>query len=218
MGKDYYKLLGVDKGAGDAELKKGEFMSACTPHTHRVSADWCPRLLCLHHRCLLLQCSPLPTAYRKLAMQWHPVRDELGSAESDTCTTITCWIMHACMHCAWPDSVDQSAPHVLAEVAACGVAQYCGGVCRTRTQTTGQQQRPSSKTYQRHTRSAGAAASETGGSMCSHMQRSWRTFLPMHACMAEVLQLGFTLPHMSFSKTAALSLAASSRVWAVSNT
>jgi DnaJ-class molecular chaperone len=23
MGKDYYKLLGVDKGAGEAELKKG---------------------------------------------------------------------------------------------------------------------------------------------------------------------------------------------------
>lgn len=26
MGKDYYKLLGVDKGAGEAELKKGEYM------------------------------------------------------------------------------------------------------------------------------------------------------------------------------------------------
>lgn len=24
MGKDYYKLLGVEKGAGEAELKKGK--------------------------------------------------------------------------------------------------------------------------------------------------------------------------------------------------
>lgn len=29
MGKDYYKLLGVDKSAGEAELKKGGCPSAC---------------------------------------------------------------------------------------------------------------------------------------------------------------------------------------------
>jgi hypothetical protein len=29
MGKDYYTLLGVDKSAGEAELKKGGCPSAC---------------------------------------------------------------------------------------------------------------------------------------------------------------------------------------------
>lgn len=29
MGKDYYKLLGVDKSAGEAELKKGGCTPAC---------------------------------------------------------------------------------------------------------------------------------------------------------------------------------------------
>lgn len=38
MGKDYYKLLGVDKGAGEAELKKGE-------HASMSAAAW---QLCMH--------------------------------------------------------------------------------------------------------------------------------------------------------------------------
>jgi len=82
MGADYYGVLGVDKKADDAELKKGKPIrrdwkekkgrkkkrsidrASARPFPSPVLTLLCPRTL-----------QPTFTAYRKLAMKWHPVRE-----------------------------------------------------------------------------------------------------------------------------------------------
>lgn len=60
MGKDYYAILGVDKGANDAELKKGKY---CLEHLQSSTTDVDPNAFMRFF-----------AAYRKLAIQHHPVR------------------------------------------------------------------------------------------------------------------------------------------------
>ena len=73
MGRDYYAILGVAKGADDNELKKGGTaagLAACRGcvHAHTLCTHTGPALT--RRDACLLPC----TAYRKLAMQHHPVR------------------------------------------------------------------------------------------------------------------------------------------------
>lgn len=74
MGKDYYSILGVGKGADDGELKKGTSpgVSACSCHSTNSSL----------HAILMQKAAGFSSnkifvlwyaAYRKLAMKWHPV-------------------------------------------------------------------------------------------------------------------------------------------------
>lgn len=48
--KDYYKILGVDKDAGDSEIKKAYRKLAIVHHPDKVS----PRILCMSARCRML--------------------------------------------------------------------------------------------------------------------------------------------------------------------
>jgi hypothetical protein len=47
MGKDYYKVLGVAKGAEGDELKKGEGLHVCLLLMHGVQATEC---VCLYEQ------------------------------------------------------------------------------------------------------------------------------------------------------------------------
>lgn len=65
MGKDYYGVLGVDKGADEATLKKG--------NTPTCSFKFRALLLSHNSSTVFNQCVPC-AAYRTKAMKWHPVR------------------------------------------------------------------------------------------------------------------------------------------------
>jgi hypothetical protein len=81
MGKDYYGILGVAKGADEAELKKGAPQPGpLRMHAVMPSAVCCAALLSAPHSqrssthpVLLLLFACVLAAYRKLAMKWHPV-------------------------------------------------------------------------------------------------------------------------------------------------
>ena len=91
MGKDYYEILGVDKKADDAALKKGAGARQC-PLSDSLLPLRCPRWHMPHLLSMSVRLAPYAqtgagdkiymaaelssvcVAYRKLAIKWHPVR------------------------------------------------------------------------------------------------------------------------------------------------
>jgi hypothetical protein len=89
MPADYYATLGVAKDATDADLKKGETgvdVQACEgiggwPGIGRaLGARTAPRCCVFVSLAHSLPLPPPFSAYRKLAMKWHPVRGGVRDA------------------------------------------------------------------------------------------------------------------------------------------
>ena len=81
MGADYYGVLGVDKKADDAELKKGKRLQKNGKAMRREKNEEASIELCAFifpsppcSQTFQNLITPPLTAYRKLAMKWHPVR------------------------------------------------------------------------------------------------------------------------------------------------
>lgn len=120
MGKDYYGILGVGKGADEAELKKG--MSAVPWQLSLQSQAHADSLLC----CMDTICS-LPEAGHEVASgEW--LQPGLGPPLATPAAAAA-----ACTTCLWEVTDMQ---HICYD-------------CRIRTRTTEKQQRQSSRTYQK---------------------------------------------------------------------
>jgi DnaJ-class molecular chaperone len=84
MGKDYYNILGVSKGADEAELKKGAPQPGAAHACSDASSIVLPAASASCIQCTTAAVQQLHltynasfacvlAAYRKLAMKWHPV-------------------------------------------------------------------------------------------------------------------------------------------------
>jgi len=161
MGKDYYKILGVAKGANEAELKKGMYGAGSLIIKSCVAAAAIAVTEITQAAALanlgLTNCVLFVLTQRTGSWQWQITRcvaKVWNCADACLCNWRKgiCSHQHARMNAS---TAAQGAPECPC-IAACGAqaAEVClTGTCRTRTPTTGKQQRPNSRTYQKPTRS-----------------------------------------------------------------